>query len=361
MTLQAHPVLTRNKAAPVQSLVTYSEDEISLVDLWLILAKHKKCLIGALIVAAVLGIATALMLPKSYTYTTTVEVGTRLDEQNALPIEPVDSVLAKLKESYIPYAQHGYEQSNPDDEKVYEIRASIPKKSQIILLTSKGTESEAGIYRSLHEQAVESLQKDHGRIMDVIRGEFISNKNRQERALEANEEQRKILQAELKRIDVSADLMKKQIRDSEGLIAAAKQNRSKAIREAKDEARAMTLLMLDNEVQQNRTRLAGLEERLHVGLIDKQDKLKKALADNRRAYLNVKDNISRLELQIANLQETRAVYPATRSIEPAGVKKEAVVLLTLIAGLMVGVIGAFFIEFLEKVRKVGRTMTTSTG
>ena len=353
MTLQAHPVLTKNNAASAQLLVHYDDDEISLIDLWLILVKHKKCIIGALVTVAILGIVAALLMSKTYSFTTTVELGARMDGQKTIPIEPVESVLAKLNNSYIPYALHGNVQSKAEGEKLYKVSASIPGKSQTVLLTSKGRENEAGAYKSLHEQVVKSLKRDHGRIMNVIRGELVLDKNKQQRALEANEEQNRILQAELKRIDVTANLMRKQIKEAEGLIVAANQNRSRAIREAKDEARAMTLLMLDNEVQQNRNRLAGLEERLHVSLIDKRDKLKKALADNRRAYLNIKDNIARLELKIANLQETRAVYPATQSIEPAGIGKKAVVLLALIAGLMVGVFGAFFLEFMEKAREAG--------
>jgi hypothetical protein len=359
MTSQAHPVLIRDKAAPVQSLVQYSDDEISLVDLWLILAKHKKCLIGALVATAILGGAVALLLPKTFSFTTTIEVGTRMDDRKNVPIESVESVLAKLKNSYIPYALREYAQSKPEGEKLYKVTASIPGKSQTVLLTSKGRENEAGTYKTLHEEVANSLKQDHGRIMDVIRGELVLDKNRQQRALEANEEQNRILQAELKRIDVTAKLMRKQIKEAEGLIVAANQNRRSAIREAKDEARAMTLLMLDNEVQQNRNRLAGLEERLHVSLIDKRDKLKKALADNRRAYLNIKDNVSRLELKITNLQETRAVYPATQSIDPTGIGKKAVVLMALIAGLLVGVFGAFFLEFLEKVREADSKVAAS--
>ncbi len=331
----------------------YYEDEISLVDLWLVLAKRKKLILATIIAFSVLGVGAALLLPKNYAYRTTIEIGTRLEGERTVLIEGVESVLAKVNETYIPLAQHQYREKNNDDDELHEIKASIPRKSHIIVLASKGKEAKAEVYKALHLAVVEGLKQNHARILDVVRNNLALEKNKAERDLEEKAQQVKVIGAELKRVDISAGLASKQIKESESLIKNAKQNRTKAIREARDEARAMTLLMLDNEVQQNHTRLARLEERLHVDLADKRDKLEKSLADNKRSQLNVKDNITRIKLQIANtfLQETRAVVPAMQSIKPGGLSKKALVMLSIVLGGMVAVFAAFFMEFLGKVRE----------
>ena len=307
----------------------YYEDEISLVDLWLVLAKRKKLILATIIVFSVLGVGAALLLPKNYAYRTTIEIGTRLEGERTILIESVESVLAKVKETYIPLAQHQYREKNNDDDDLYDIKASVPRKSHIIVLASKGKEAKAEVYKALHLAVVEGLKQNHARILDVVRNNLALEKNKVERDLEEKAQQAKVIGAELKRVDISAGLASKQIKESESLIKNAKQNRTKAIREARDEARAMTLLMLDNEVQQNRIRLA----------------------DNKRSQLNVKDNIARIKLQIANLQETRAVVPAMQSIKPSGLSKKALVMLSIVLGGVVAVFAAFFMEFLGKVRE----------
>ncbi len=330
----------------------YYEDEISLVDLWLVLAKRKKLILATIMVFSVLGVGAALLLPKKYAYTTTIEIGTRLEGERTVPIEGIESVLVKVKETYIPLVQHQHREKSSDDNKLYDIKASIPRKSQIVVLASKGQETSAKTYKALHIAVVEGLKQNHARILDVIRNNLALEKNKAERALEEEIQAAKITAVELKGVDISAGLAREQIKETGSLIKNAKQNRTKAVREARDEARAMTLLMLDNEVQQNRTRLARLEERLHVNLADKRDKLDKQLADSKRSQLNIKGNIVRIKLQIANLQETRAVVPAMQSIRPTGISKKALVALSIVLGGVVAVFAAFFMEFLGKVREI---------
>ena len=329
----------------------YYEDEINLVDLWLVLAKRKKLILATIIAFSILGVAAALLLPKNYAYRTTIEIGTRLEGERTVLIEGVESVLAKVKETYIPLAQHLYRENNSDDDKLYDIKASIPRKSQIIVLASKGKEAMAKTYKTIHIAVVGGLKLNHARILDVIRNNLTLEKNKAERDLEAKVQWEKISAAELKRVDISAGLARKQIKETGSLIKSAKQNRTKAVREARDEARAMTLLMLDNEVQQNRTRMARLEERLYVNLAGKRDNLEKQLDDSKRSQLNIRDNIARIKLQITNLQETRAVEPAMQSIRPIGMGRRALVVLVAVLGMFIAIFGAFFLEFLNKVRK----------
>ena len=61
---------------PAQWSEFYKEDEISLVDLWLVLVKRKRLVWGIFVLSILLGLAAAFMLTKKYAYTTAIEIGT---------------------------------------------------------------------------------------------------------------------------------------------------------------------------------------------------------------------------------------------------------------------------------------------
>ncbi|HCZ48138.1 MAG TPA: hypothetical protein DCZ11_03925, partial [Gammaproteobacteria bacterium] len=99
-----------------------------------------------------------------------------------------------------------------------------------------------------------------------------------------------------------------------GLIEDATANRSRAVAEARDEARAMTLLMLDNEVRENRKRLADLQQQLQIGLADERDTLQSALQENQRNQVLQQAEVQRLDQQLKNLKQTRAVVLGMKSL-----------------------------------------------
>ena len=63
--------MSENQIA-IQQPATPEEDEINLLDLLIVLAKHKKRIIGATFAAALLAVGYALSLPHIYTATTKI-------------------------------------------------------------------------------------------------------------------------------------------------------------------------------------------------------------------------------------------------------------------------------------------------
>src|SRR3990172_13380568 len=53
----------------------YREDEISLVDLWRVLVKHKKRVFLVWLLISLAGVIAAVLMPERYAYTTLVEIG----------------------------------------------------------------------------------------------------------------------------------------------------------------------------------------------------------------------------------------------------------------------------------------------
>ena len=349
-------VMTKNPPIREQDLPSHLmyenvyEDEINLVDLWLVLARHRTLIIVVTGLCLLAGLLFALLVPPKFQYTTSIELGTRLSGGNVSVIESPETVLAKIQESYIPLARQQYLTQHPEMGNVPKIDARVPKGSQIIVLSSKGPESADVDHKSVQQAVVDMVQQDHDRIVNVLRKETEIQQNKAVAKLEELKDAATLIQAREKRLGDISTLLAKQAKEVRSDLARAKSDRAKAIKQTKDESRALTLMMLDSGMQQYRQRLAKIDERLKVKLVDSRDALTKQLADNRRAQTGQQDVIAKLKIQLANLRETRALMPPMRSPEATGPGSALVVLLSLVLGLMLGVFAAFFAEFLVKVR-----------
>lgn len=328
----------------------YDEDEINLVDLWLVLVKRKLILAGVVVASAVAALLYVVVVPPSYQYSTSIEIGTHLNGVELSVVDSPETVLAKVKESYIPLAQQNYFDQHPERESVVKIGARVPKNSKIIVLSSKGADADGDIHKALQQSVVDRLKKDHGRIVDVLRKETEILQHKAVAKLEELKDANELIMARGKRLNNFAALLTKQAEEARKDLLQVKNNRQKSVKEATNEAKAMTLLMLDSEIRNYRELLAEIDERLHIETADTQDAIKKELADNQRAQKAQQDNIAKLEIQLVNLHETSALQPPMRSLEPVGPGKTLIILLSLVLGLMLGVFAAFFAEFLSKVR-----------
>lgn len=328
-------------------------DEISLVDLALVVWRHRRAALATMLTFVVLGIAAALWLPKKYAYTTTIEIGVHIEDDKTVPIERPDTTLAKIRESYIPLARQHYLEAHADESRIFKVEARIPERqqgSQLIVLESTAAARDAPAYQEIQQQVVQEVVADHSRVFNVVRSGIELAKQRAVADLDVLKDGEQFLLAEQKRTEQSADLLKQQIADTTALIEAARKNRASAVREATDEARAMTLLMLDSEVQQNRTRLATLDERLQVGLAQRRDRLNNQLRENQRKQAIQEAEVQRLAQRLENLLETRAVVAAMQSHEPVGISRSMIAILSVFLGGLMALLVVFGLEFRARVR-----------
>ena len=434
----------------------HEEDSISLIDLWKVLSRRRGVIFGVLALALLAGLLLALLMPEKYTYTTAIEIGTKPagTGTGTEPIEAPETVLAKIKESYIPQALHDFTQAQEDDTG-YKVEGRIPKGSELIVLEAKAPEEDGPAYLTIMQTVIDKVEGDHRRVSAVIRSNLKTQLNQarltldnlidpstlavEKRALESKllrarlelerlkdpltlalpkkdlqtrkakaeesladlRDKASLLKARYQRLDEVDKLLKQQIADLRAQIDDANSRRAKAIANLASEASAMTMLMIDNELQQNRTRLAALEERLFIKQQDAREQLENQIAANQREYAIqreaiskidqeldklIRDNeraqklqaprvgeleeqlrklladhqrkiarqqqaIEQLEIRFNNLQTTRALSPPLQSLEPAGPGKKIILILSLFLGLFLGIFAAFFVEFLAKVRQ----------
>ena len=329
----------------------YYEDEISLIDLWLVLVRRKKLLFTIFLLIVVLGLALAFVTPKKYGYSTSIEIGSRVIQDRVQPIESPETLLAKIQESYIPFVQLQYRNQNENDEEIYKISARVPKGSQLVVLESKGVESVSEIFKDLQQRVVNEVKKDHKRIIEVIRKELEIARNEAVSQLEELKDQERLLMASDKRLNDVVKMVTRQLEEAKQDLATAENSRKRSVKEATNEARAMTLLMLDSGIKSQRERVANLEERLVVEIAEDQDRLAKEISGNKRAQQNQLAKIARVDAQLDNLVETRALLSPMQSMEPTGLAKRVILAIAMVLGFIIAIMAVFIAEFLQKAKQ----------
>jgi len=338
------------------------EDEISLIDLWLILVRRKKALLIVFLVCVISGVVLALVKPPTYTYTTSIEIGTQVEKDNIRPIEDPQTLLAKIQESYIPLVIHEYFKSHPDEEKEnFDVKARVPNGSQIIVLESKGPNSKAQTYLTLQQSVVDKVKQDHQRIVTILKKEVENERNKAISKLNELKDEGNLIAGREKRNHELDILLNSQIKQIEEHLAGSEKDRRRAVKEATNAAKAMTLLMLDSDIEKRREHLAELQERVKIEVADKRDEFVKALADNKRAQENQADHIARLEAQLQNLRETRALVPPMQSNKPTGLTRKVIAVISVVIGMIIALFAAFFAEFLAKANQQMRQQNKETG
>lgn len=327
----------------------YQDDEISLIDIWLILARRKKLIAGITAFALVVGALLALLLSPIFEYRASIEIGSRLVTDKSFAIEQPENTLAKLQQSYIPAVLMAHHRATQVSD--VEIVAQIPKNSEIIVLTTKGTAAREEELVLLQNQIIESLQHDHQRIISTLKADLDIKRRSLENQLASLKDQATMLEADKIRLKERRELLKDQIADLKRLVESTEAQYKRAVAKPGNEANAMTLLLLDSEARETRTKLSDLQERLQIVLSSDEDKLANQVADNQRKQSEVTDQIAKVDMEMANFRETRAVVPPMQSLEPVGLGKMAMVLLALIAGLFGAVFSAFIAEFLSRAKE----------
>jgi len=337
----------------------YAEDEISLVDLWLVLVRRRFIFAAAVLACVLAGLVFAFFEPPTYTFTTLIQIG-RVAELRGLgetvasvipneTLESMETVVEKLNTGYIPKVLAAYV-DEADDRTAPKIEASSPKQSQLVLIKSKARENESELHVNLHKNVLETLLADHANLIGNFRKSVELRLTRATRKYESLSDEVRVLTNRLKLLDATKALLQKQIGQIQGLLSSTASGLERALSEVGDEAMALTILMVGNEIQQNRTRLAALEERLLIGLPQERGTLEKQLADVKRDITTQQQQIFTIELRLRSIQETRVLVGPARSLEPVGPGRAVILALAGVLGLILGVLAAFFAEFLTKVR-----------
>lgn len=441
---------------------TRHPDEIDLVDVGLSLYRRRWLMATVAAAVIAIGVLAVVLRAPSYAYSTTIEIGTQVTEGNVRPIEPAEAVVVKLEDSYIPEVRRRLRESNGrGSSPSLAIEVRNPSNSELIVLESEGTSAHEDSYLEAHRRVVGLVIEDHQRISEVVRSELERELEQAKLELEELEDPatlaskvepvvvqlteaqleleslkdpkvyrvpRKALENEiaeqrdeLGRLQDRAGVLKQrrgqlkerrtlveaEIADIRDYIERSRQQRLKAADEAGEGSRAMTLLLIDAEIQRNSQRLGELRTELQVDIPNELAELQAAIAENQRLQALQKEKIAaaeselekliaqqerdqrrqqprvaelegrlqkikndhqraiaaqrtavdELQVRLENLRRTRAVRPPRRSLTPAEMGALPLLAVTIVLGLFLAVVSAFVANFLDAVRERARTET----
>ena len=243
-------------------------------------------------------------------------------------------------------------------------------------MSAKASELQSDNILEIEQKLLDTLVKDHSRILKVIRSGIIREKAEAEaelahlqnetvldvskKKLEAdlvaaqtnyqrlNEPEfikvkRKVLENKLKTVEnklgILIDNAKKlqtdavnlehakqkmtgKVEDIQQQIQLSMNRRQQAIANVDDPTQAMTVLMMDNEIQQSRQFLTALEERLYIRLAEKISKAKAEEKENQHNQNVIKAKISKIKLDLLNFDKEVGMEQAPAQADIAKIRAE---------------------------------------
>jgi len=177
-----------------------TNDDISLVDLAVILIRHKIMISMIFIIIVALSVVLAITKPNTYTYTASIEIGSQFISGSVKRFESPQTLLAKLNHGFIPQVLNELQLSSPDNKKRYNIKVNIPKNSQIIVLELTSTSDQADAKKEILQKIISKALQDHKRIYDAVKRNYISLSEQAKADLAAQNTTNKLSPDEIKYI-----------------------------------------------------------------------------------------------------------------------------------------------------------------
>ena len=281
--------------------------EVKFIDIGAAVVRRKFIIGAFVLVFAAVGLFHAFYKEPVFEYTTIIEIGNRyVVSKNDLNgrfelIEPIDTVRAKVANGYIAQVLLEHVKKTNDKGK-YDIKADVPKNSQILILGSRGIADNEAVYEALHEAIADRIRQDHLRVQGALRKDLEERLDLQLRSLMELRQHAKRFDAKLEQLERKAELPTREM-----------------------------------------SYLTALR-----------------LADNQRAQAEIINLIDNVRLQLVNMRETKTVVSPMRSLEPIGLRKEMSVLFAGLFGLLLGVVVALLVDFGAKARDQDARTTSAT-
>ncbi len=334
-------------------MVDSHNDEINLLDLWLVLTKRRSLFLALVLLALLAGISFALIQPEKYNYSTAIEIGGISHDSSGrlVFIEDPASVLAKINQSYIPLVTAIFLEKNPEFEGVPDIKAKLEKNSNIIFLDIKGPEKNKNTYIQLLNSVVDTVKLDHQRISALKVKDLELSKYRIENEIARLNDQEQLILSQNKRLDKKEELLADRIKETRTQLNESMGMKKEAASESRTEGKALALMMVDSELRSTRDVLAQLEEQLLITLENKREVLLNKLTENKQQQTEKTILLEKLEIESKNLLETRAITRPIQSVKSVGMGKMLVVIISLLAGIFIAIFAVFFAEFISKAKK----------
>lgn len=382
-----------------------ARDEIELIDLIRVLVKRWQLIVLTTFVITLAGVAISLILPQKFDVTTMIQIGqiVSVSGSQGAPtvIEAPTSLKLKIEDVYLPLAKKKMvllAGNEPISGATLVVK--VLKNSKLLVLSSKATVAGREHVVQLHNLVVDQIVADHkGNIegftlqneallaqenlqLDTLtnplslslikqRGQTVID-TAQAELLTLNET-RLVLQQNYQNLEKRKELLASQVAQLKESLQRSLANRMTAAQGVSSEPSAMTLMLLDDQIEKDRTRLVAMQDRLLFQFQEDAEKLVGQLAGNLRKITLQKNRVSEsqdnltqeflnathaqkvqeqkivnLMGKIAQLKNTEPLAVGLFSEQPVSPKKPLIIALGFMLGLMGAVLLAFILEYVQQ-------------
>ncbi len=323
-------------------------DEMTLADLWLIGWARRRLVAVVVGAAAIGGIALAFTMPVQYRFATVIEIGDRVVNEDIVPIESVNTVIAKLQESYIPLAIMQFDGSGSLALEGGAFKVSGSRQSQIVSVVSEGAKESASIHHALQARVADLLIQDHDRTTHAVRDNAAM-------LLAAAEESLALLEAEEAAAAERINLLETAIVETQERSSHVSQRialldeQLSAINERPDASSGTQVMLLSQQISAMMALDAELSEKADLRLRVERLNAQASLATIARKKETARRAIQYRETSQTNIQATRIVGgEAVMSPRPVAPNKPVVILVSLIVGVVIAAGLVLALDFLSK-------------
>lgn len=336
------------------------DDEISLVDLWRVLERRRWWLLSIALLVFLAGTAWALMQTPQYEFRTVISLPVDRDGE---PLVPVVQLREEGEHLILPEVIQELREQH--DIRNLSAELQRPGETAALVIRTTAPKARREAVERLHERLASGLLVAAGRQLDTARAETESRLQavhlehdawRMDLAAQQNRLSRQVeeYQQQLERLEDRQELVDTQRGEAVALLdelAAVAEGGTPDVFAPGQESR-VTLL----------SRKQMLEREQVLGLPEQRQFLEQQLAAAQSALQRVTSELefdqqrfalarAEHERQLERLRDAEIRGAIARmSDSPAENPRSLVVALSLVLGLMLGVFGAFFREFLASVR-----------
>lgn len=162
------------------------DDEISLVDLAVILVRRWKTMAVIFISVFAMAVMAALIIPSKYQYTSLYSVAEYTNQNGQrVSLESPASVVAKVQNLYLGQATRQLLEERELAGLPFSITASNPSDTLLLQLDSEAVEENQPLVSELHQQIIDSLQQDQDQLVERRRNSLERQLESTQQALES--------------------------------------------------------------------------------------------------------------------------------------------------------------------------------
>ncbi|MBU2722941.1 Wzz/FepE/Etk N-terminal domain-containing protein [Acidithiobacillus ferridurans] len=339
-------------------------DEISLYEIYLILKRKRILILSVTVLCAFVAGAYSFIKPTNYTYQACAQMGV-IDRDNTgqpIFIDSPQSAIAQLNNAYIPSVVDTFVKKHKLKLNTVDFMTFNPKDSSMVCIKTKAPKSIGGSVTNIQNASLQRLVDNNSRLAAVSMASAETNLKKSQSAAQtlsskiANVvDQEHAVSGELSLLKTKDAVLQNQIGGISQEISRMRPLVEKASKNVHDNATALTMMIQNNQVAQERQQLFNLEmersvalPKEQIGLLNQMNKLKR---QETNLNAQIAANSAQIELDKASikaLQSTHIVRPSSPSIEPVGPGKAVFIVLGALVGLMLSVFYALLANAVTK-------------